>query len=59
VAKVSKPDDVAVPATEEVSDQPATTKARQIELPHSSSVRQLADLLQISAIEIIKLSSKG
>ena len=60
MAKVSKPDDVAVPATEEVSDQPATAKARQIELPHSSSVRQLADLLQISAIEIIKqLMRKG
>jgi translation initiation factor IF-2 len=60
VAKVSKPDDVAVPTTEEVSDQPATAKARQIELPHSSSVRQLADLLQTSAIEIIKqLMRKG
>ena len=60
MAKVSKPDDAAVPTTEEVSDQPATAKARQIELPHSSSVRQLADLLQISAIEIIKqLMRKG
>ena len=60
MAKVSKPDDVAVPTTEEVSEQPATAKARQIELPHSSSVRQLADLLQISAIEIIKqLMRKG
>jgi len=54
VAKVSKPDDVAEPVTEEVSDQPATAKTRQIELPHSSSVRQLADLFQISAIEVIK-----
>jgi translation initiation factor IF-2 len=34
-----------------VNDQP---KARSIELPASLSVRQLADLLQISAIEIIK-----
>jgi len=60
VAKRSKPDDVAEPTTEEVSDQPETAKARQIELPHSSSVRQLADLLQISAIEIIKqLMRKG
>ena len=60
MTKVSKPDDVAEPTTEEVSDQPATAKARQIELPHSSSVRQLADLLQISAIEIIKqLMRKG
>ena len=54
MAKVSKPDDVAEPVTEEVSDQPATAKTRQIELPHSSSVRQLADLFQISAIEVIK-----
>jgi len=29
-------------------------KARLIEIPHSLSVRQLADLLQISAIDIIK-----
>lgn len=58
--KVSKSDDVTEPTTEEVGDQPATVKARPIELPHSSSVRQLADLLQISAIEIIKqLMRKG
>ena len=51
---ISKPDDVAEPVIEEVSDQPETAKAPPIELPHSSSVRQLADLLQVSAIEIIK-----
>ncbi|MFQ5996051.1 MAG: translation initiation factor IF-2 [Dehalococcoidales bacterium] len=54
MAKVSKPDDVVEPVADEASDQPAKAEIRQIELPHSSSVRQLADLLQVSAIEIIK-----
>ncbi len=54
MSQVSEPDDVAEPVTEKVSDQPEKAEARQIELPHSSSVRQLADLLQISAIELIK-----
>jgi len=43
VAKVSKPGKVAKPA-----------RAHLIEIPHSLSVRQLADILQISAIDVIK-----
>jgi len=43
VTKVSKPDKVA-----------ESPKAHSIEIPHSLSVRQLADLLQISAIDVIK-----
>ncbi|MQY72994.1 MAG: translation initiation factor IF-2 [Dehalococcoidia bacterium] len=38
---------------EEASQPPETPKS-QIELPHSLSVRQLADLLQVSAVDIIK-----
>jgi len=52
VAKVSKPDDATEPITKK--DSPSTAKARSIEIPHSLSVRQLADLLQVSAIDIIK-----
>ena len=52
MAKVSKPDDATEPITKK--DSPSTAKARSIEIPHSLSVRQLADLLQVSAIEIIK-----
>lgn len=51
---VSKPDDVAEPATEETGDRPATDEIRSIELPQSLSVRQLSDLLQTSAVDIIK-----
>ena len=43
MTKVSKPDKVA-----------ESPKAHSIEIPHSLSVRQLADLLQISAIDVIK-----
>ncbi len=51
---VSKPDDAAEPEVKEAGDSPATTTPRPVELPYSLSVRQLADLLQTSAIDIIK-----
>jgi translation initiation factor IF-2 len=35
-------------------DKPAEAKANVVEVPHSVSVRQLADLMQVSAIDIIK-----
>jgi len=54
VTKASKPDDMVETVDKKVSDSPPTAKARSIEIPHSLSVRQLADLLQISAIETIK-----
>ncbi|MEE9399736.1 MAG: translation initiation factor IF-2 N-terminal domain-containing protein, partial [Dehalococcoidales bacterium] len=54
MVKVSKPDDVAETESDQDSDKTATTTARAIELPHSLSVRQLSDLLQISAIDVIK-----
>ena len=43
MAKAGKPDEVA-----------ESPKARVITIPHSLSVRQLADLLHVSAIDIIK-----
>ena len=54
MTKVSKSDDATEPVTKEVSESPSAVKARPIEIPRSLSVRQLADLLQISSIEIIK-----
>jgi len=54
MAKTSKQDDVLEPLDEKVSDDSSSSEARSIEIPHTLSVRQLADLLQVSAIEIIK-----
>jgi len=50
VAKVSKPDEVMEPLGESSS----SPKAVSVEIPHSLSVRQLAELLGVSAIDIIK-----
>ena len=51
--RAKKPDNTVKAEAEEVSQPPETPKS-QIELPHSLSVRQLADLLQVSAVDIIK-----
>ncbi len=51
--RAKKPDNTVEAEVEEASQQPETPKS-QIELPHSLSVRQLADLLQVSAVDIIK-----
>jgi len=60
MAQARKSDDATKPVTEQAGEQSASAKARQIELPHSASVRQLAELLQVSPIEIIKqLMRKG
>ena len=60
MTKANKPDNVAEPVAEEVGEQPTEAKANRMEISHSSSVRQLADLLQLSAVEIIKqLMKKG
>jgi len=50
----SKPSNVLKPLAEEVSNNPSSPKAQLIEIPHTLSVRQLADLLRVSAIDIIK-----
>jgi len=54
VARVSKSNKVSPPVGEGVSDSSSSTKVHSIDIPHPLSVRQLADLLQISAIEVIK-----
>jgi len=54
VAQVKKPDNTAKAEAEETIQPSETTKRGQVELPHSLSVRQLADLLQVSAVDIIK-----
>jgi len=54
VPRAKKPDKIAEAEVEEATQPPETTKKSQIEIPHSLSVRQLADLLQVSAIDIIK-----
>ena len=51
--QAKKPDNTAEAEVEEAPQQPEATKS-QVELPRSLSVRQLADLLQVSAIDIIK-----
>ncbi len=52
--RAKKSDDTADVKAEEATPPPETTKKEQVELPHSLSVRQLADVLQVSAIDIIK-----
>jgi len=54
MAKASKQGDVLQPSGEGDSDNSSSPKASLIEIPHTLSVRQLADLLQVSAIDIIK-----
>ena len=54
MARTKKADDTAEVKVEEATPSPEPVKKGQVELPHSMSVRQLADLLQVSAIDIIK-----
>ena len=52
--RAKKSDDTADVKVEEATPPPEPAQKGQVELPHSMSVRQLADLLQVSAIDIIK-----
>jgi len=54
VVKTGKPDDVAEPVAKKVSKSPSPPKVPLIEMPQSLAVRQLADLLQVNSIQIIK-----
>lgn len=54
MAKASKSDSGAAPAVKEDSKTPQAEKPRTLEIPHSLSVRQLAELLQTSAVDLIK-----
>ena len=52
--KVSKPDDVIEPVVEKARKKPAPPKKPVIDIPRSLSIRQLADLLQVDSIQVIK-----
>ena len=54
MVKVSKPDDAIKAPDEEAESSRSKTTVPKMELPHSLSVRDLADLLQINAIDVIK-----
>jgi translation initiation factor IF-2 len=54
VAKASRQDHAAEPAAEKTEKEAAQAKIPVIDIPRSISVRQLADLLNINSINIIK-----
>ncbi len=54
MAKASKPEKPAVPAAEKAGQEGAQAKIPVIDLPRSISVRQLAELLNVDSIYIIK-----
>jgi translation initiation factor IF-2 len=54
VPKTSQPEDVAEPAVEKSSKKSSQAKAPVLDIPHSISVRQLADILKVDSIQVIK-----
>jgi translation initiation factor IF-2 len=54
VPKTSQPEDVAEPVVEKASKKASKAKAPVLDIPRSISVRQLADLLQVDSIQVIK-----
>jgi len=54
VVKASKPGDVVEPVVVKTSKSSSSAKVPVIDIPRSLGVRQLADLLQIDSIQIIK-----
>lgn len=54
MVKTSEPTNISKPSSEGVTDTPSSPKAPLVEIPHTLSIRQLADLLKVSAIDIIK-----
>ena len=56
MAEISKPSGILPPSDKEVSQGSSSpeVEVRPVEIPHSLSVRQLADLLQVGAVDIIK-----
>ena len=59
MTRTRKQSDVLKPKGDEVSANSSSAKARLIELPDTLTVKQLADLLQVSAIDIIKRLMKN
>jgi len=54
VPKVSRSENDVNSKASDADSKPVAPKAPSVEIPHSISVRELSDLLQISAIEAIK-----
>jgi translation initiation factor IF-2 len=54
VPRASKPRNAAEPVAEKAAQEPAPAKAPVFDLPRSISVRQLAELLQVDSILVIK-----
>jgi translation initiation factor IF-2 len=54
VPKTSQPDNVAEPVAEKVEKKTAAAKVPVIDIPNSVGVRQLAELLNVDSIQIIK-----
>jgi translation initiation factor IF-2 len=54
VARAGKQGKVLESPVEGVSPSPSSAKARSIDIPDTLSVKQLAELLQVSAIDVIK-----
>ncbi len=59
MAMVSKPGDAVQARAAESAGDGSSVKARLIELPDTLSVKQLADLLQVSGIDVIKRLMKN
>ena len=59
MAKASKPSEAPESLAEEASNSSSPPKTLSVEIPQSLSVRQLADLLQVSAVDIIKQLMKN
>ena len=54
MARVNKPEKPAIPAAEKSAQEPAQAKIPVVELPRSIAVRQLAEMLDVDSIYIIK-----
>jgi translation initiation factor IF-2 len=53
-AKATKPENTAEPVAEKTVKEPAAAKVPVIDIPRSIGVRQLADMLQVDSILVIK-----
>jgi len=54
MAGANQQTNVTQPLTDETGDSSSSSEVRLIEIPHTLSVRQLAELLQVSPIDVIK-----
>ncbi|MDD5038267.1 MAG: translation initiation factor IF-2 [Dehalococcoidales bacterium] len=54
MARVSKQSNILESSGGEANGSPSTPKARSIEIPSTLAVRDLADLLQVSVVDVIK-----